>query len=366
MIDFCVNLSYRFSWPRLIVFLLGISLGISNAQAGGDFLAFAQVDASSTFSDSDSTTEDDFELIPALDLFVTRQYASFQFLGELFLNEDEQELERFQFSWSAGRWFTIWLGRYHNPIGYWNTEYHHGTYLQPTVQRPRITQFEDDGGLLPTHISGLLVEGSFLSKGESEFQYMFSVGYGPELDSTNNLEPLDILDPSSGAHKPSVTINLSYVADSLAKKQIGLFANVLKIPTSNKNIEDVEQSIYGIYAKWVWGRYDVIASMFFVEDETMLANVSDNKKQSGSFNATYAQLSYQHSVDWKLYSRYENLNDKNDPYLKYRSQYLEYRGLLGLQFELNARQSTRVEFSHDVLDGRTFNRLIVQWNAVFS
>ena len=227
---------------------------------------------------------------------------------------------------------------------------------------PLITQFEDDGGLLPTHISGLLVEGSFLPKDDSEYRYSLSIGYGPELETENILEPLDILDPGAGSHKPSFTINFLYVADTLEKKQVGLFANVLKIPTADKNIGEIEQSIYGIYSKWYWGKYDVISSLFFVSNDITLAN----KKQSGSFNAAYAQLSYQYSLDWKLYGRYENLDDQDDPYLNYRLQYPDYRGLLGLRFELNSNQSTRLEFSHDVLNARTFNRLILQWNAVFS
>ena len=49
------------------------------------------------------------------------------------------------------------FGRYHTPINYWNTEFHHGSWLQTTVSRPEMTQF--GGSFIPVHFVGTLVEG---------------------------------------------------------------------------------------------------------------------------------------------------------------------------------------------------------------
>jgi hypothetical protein len=43
------------------------------------------------------------------------------------------------------------VGRFHSAIGYSNTAYHHGTWLQTTTGRPLLFQFEDQGGILPIH-----------------------------------------------------------------------------------------------------------------------------------------------------------------------------------------------------------------------
>ncbi|MFQ5479086.1 MAG: hypothetical protein ACE5E4_10765 [Candidatus Binatia bacterium] len=69
-------------------------------------------------------------------------------LVEFFLDEAERELERAQVGIAFGP-TAAWIGRFHNPLGYWNTTYHHGTFLQPTIARPDIIQFEGDGECYP-------------------------------------------------------------------------------------------------------------------------------------------------------------------------------------------------------------------------
>src|SRR5215467_6731969 len=39
------------------------------------------------------------------------------------------------------------FGRYHTPINYWNTAYHHGSWLQTSVSRPEMVQF--GGSFIP-------------------------------------------------------------------------------------------------------------------------------------------------------------------------------------------------------------------------
>jgi len=64
------------------------------------------------------------------------------------------DLERLHVRWSS-HGFWIEAGRSHTDLGYWNLAYHHGKWLQPTIARPRIVQFEDSGGLLPIHWIGV-------------------------------------------------------------------------------------------------------------------------------------------------------------------------------------------------------------------
>jgi hypothetical protein len=64
------------------------------------------------------------------------------------------DVERFQVGWSDGQ-FSVLAGRIHSPLGYWNQRYHHGHWLMPTISRPRILAFEDEGGLYPVHQVGV-------------------------------------------------------------------------------------------------------------------------------------------------------------------------------------------------------------------
>ena len=52
----------------------------------------------------------------------------------------------------------LWLGRFHQPASAWDTEHHHGRYLQTAITRPAIENWEDEEGLIPQHITGALLE----------------------------------------------------------------------------------------------------------------------------------------------------------------------------------------------------------------
>src|SRR5712692_10479947 len=73
------------------------------------------------------------------------------------------EVERSVIRYDYNDYFKISFGRYHTPINYWNTAYHHGLWLQTTIDRPEMIQF--GGRLLPVHFVGLLAEGAIPSAG---------------------------------------------------------------------------------------------------------------------------------------------------------------------------------------------------------
>jgi len=67
------------------------------------------------------------------------------------------------------------FGRYHTPINYWNTAFHHGQWLQTTVSRPEMA--EVGGGFIPVHFVGGLMEGA-LPSGALNLNYSIGVGNG--------------------------------------------------------------------------------------------------------------------------------------------------------------------------------------------
>lgn len=62
------------------------------------------------------------------------------------------ELERLHLRWKPNKYFFVEVGRFHTDLGFWNVAYHHGRYLQLTVDRPRTIALH--GGLLPAHWVG--------------------------------------------------------------------------------------------------------------------------------------------------------------------------------------------------------------------
>lgn len=67
------------------------------------------------------------------------------------------------------------FGRYHTPINYWNTAFHHGLWLQTTISRPQMIEF--GGTFLPVHFVGALAEGSIPS-GALGLNYDVGIGNG--------------------------------------------------------------------------------------------------------------------------------------------------------------------------------------------
>ena len=74
------------------------------------------------------------------------------------------------------------FGRYHTPINWWNTAFHHGQWLQTTISRPEMTQF--GGRFIPVHFVGALVEGNAPAAG---WNVNYQAGIGNGLGKLGNL-----------------------------------------------------------------------------------------------------------------------------------------------------------------------------------
>ena len=335
--------------------------GVSGTSAM-EMMLFTQVDAIQYVGDNKDLVEDESEIEPSVDLFVSKHFSGFDVLGELFLSEDEQEFERLQFGWFLGQSNKVWVGRFHNPLGFWNTEFHHGAYLQTGVQRPWVTEFEDDGGVLAAHITGVLMEGEKLFEDGSSMRYALSLGYGPEITDEVELEPVENFVVGDGEHDIGFTINAAFLPDSLATNLAGASLSFAEIPIDLAGMDTVSQAILGLYANWNWHPVNVIAASFLVDDEVK----SDTQAVDGSFVSNYVQLNYKAGDHWTAYGRYEKTNNSDDPYLALRGGYIENRSLAGVRYDFMEIHSVQFEYSQDEISSLTFDKIIFQWNAVFS
>ncbi len=72
---------------------------------------------------------------------------------EVARNQPSIDVERLHMRFRFGN-FYLTVGRVHTDIGYWNTAYHHGKWLQVSIDRPTVLAFEGEGGLVPIHAVG--------------------------------------------------------------------------------------------------------------------------------------------------------------------------------------------------------------------
>ena len=149
-----------------------------------------------------------------LNLFVTSDISDkFKFLSEIVFeagpdniygvtrgpeNVFSVDVERYLLTFSQNEYFNLSAGRYHTAIGYYNTAYHHSTWLQTTTGRPLLFAFEDQGGILPIHNVGVEAYGSIPS-GSLGLHYVAEVGNGRESRSPLTEEPVqNVVDDSNG------------------------------------------------------------------------------------------------------------------------------------------------------------------------
>jgi hypothetical protein len=91
-------------------------------------------------------------------------------------NQPGVDLERLSVGWQSEQ-FYVDAGRTHSDLGYWNTAYHHGRWLQLPIARPTWVRFEDEGGLLPVHWVGL-TGGAKFALGDGALHLALAVGNG--------------------------------------------------------------------------------------------------------------------------------------------------------------------------------------------
>ena len=187
----------RRTWRRgLAILALGAAPALAQHDMGGG-LAGATVIRGFTdvswLSGGQHTGRNAAFGIGQYDLFVTSRLAEHvSFLGETVFEYDDAagefvvDVERVTVAYEVGEHVRLSAGKVHTPIGYWNNAYHHGLALQPTIERPLMMRFEDDGGPLPIHTVGVQLSGRDLGDAHLGFDVLVGNGLGnrPVADST--------------------------------------------------------------------------------------------------------------------------------------------------------------------------------------
>jgi hypothetical protein len=145
---------------------------VAHAFGSVEFLASHPVETPSSFA------------LGQFSLFVTSAFNEhFSVLAELVLEASAADtrvttdLERLTLTYRLNDRLRLSAGRYHTGIGYYNAAFHHGSYFETPIGRPRIFRFEDEGGVLPIHEVGLSARGTVPKTG-SMLHYVAEVGNG--------------------------------------------------------------------------------------------------------------------------------------------------------------------------------------------
>jgi hypothetical protein len=354
----------------LFVLFLLISGDLRADDSQHEILFFTSVDAFDNFSLSDPDLGETF-MRPAVDILYSYSGDRFRFLGEYLWSSHESELERLKLGWQAGDNTMLWFGRFHSSAKFWTSEYHHGQFMQTSITRPSIDEWEDESGPIPSHLTGFSIEHESLRKDETAIDYVFSVGLAPKF-SGEELQPYDMLDPESG-HGLSINYRMAYRPDIFSDSQFGFMVggnDINVVSESNPalaELNDIQQLTIGIFADWRWKEWRVLANAMHFESEL---NYVDETIDDDFF-AAYLQIEYGASEDWTVFGRVDySSGEDQSQYLLLLPSFVAHRHMIGVRWDFLHLQSLALEVAEtssqsETVDHDTFKEARFQWSAVF-
>ena len=294
-------------------------------------------------------------------LIYTKEMHDFSLLTEAYATDDDGDLQRLQLGWHYSTDGSVWLGRFYNPIGYWNTQHHRGLHNEISVHRPSIVEFENEGGILPMQLLGLYIEQVHHYENIARV-ITLAAGAGPELTKDAKLEAKSLLDPGDTESDISMTARLDFELHSPFYLSSGLFISRSTIPSHLGSITEVDQRIFGGYFNSRWSDWSLTWMLCSVTNDVK----SSAAEQQSSFGGGYVQLSHQLDQHWTAYARVEDIASQNsDVYLSLFPDFIVDRNLVGLRLDFRKNQALTFEIlDSNLISGDHFHTS-VQWSAQF-
>ncbi len=282
--------------------------------------------------------------VGTLDLYLTPQFGDrVKSLMEIVFEynpagEGEVEAERMQVGYTLNDALTLWGGRFHTPIGLWNTLYHHGANLQTAITRPRFIEFEDRDGIMPTHSIGLWGSGKSALAG-GKITYDAYLSNGPTIRH-RNLDFNAFTDDDGGK---MIGANIGYQARGVLRGLTvgvhGFGANVATRSSSDALLARTRLRMLGGYASYDAQGWESLGELYRFDNRDAASGLRHVS------HAGYFQLGRNIGAATP-YLRYERaaLDGADNYFASQRLGHSYRRASFGARFELDARSALKAEF----------------------
>lgn len=213
------------------------------------------------------------------------------------------EVERAIVRFDQSDYFKVSLGRYHTPVNWWNTAFHHGLWLQTTIGRPEMTKF--GGQFIPVHFVGGLIEGALPVSG---LNINYNLGLGNGRGSVISRAG----DAGDNNNNRAWLVNLFIRPDALFGLQAG--GSVYRDKITLLSGREFGEWIVAGHLVWQKEDPEVIAEVANIQHVGVITDTSYNDL------AYYVQIAYR--LPWfenvlKPYIRYEFMKiDETDEVFK--------------------------------------------------
>ncbi len=368
-----------------VCFLITCLIVFSHTTYAVEFSLFGDISLSANDSDDGATS---FNL-GQLDLFAEHEVSETSRVTTEIVFEDpgggfQVDVERLYIEKVISDGFSVAGGRFHTPLGMWNTNFHHGSLIQDTIARPSFLEFEDaQQGIFPSHVVGFYFDG----KGKN-WSYQIALGNNATLDTQGNatnvpleLEVRNTNDPSD----EKIMVARGSVKFGKGRSELGIFAMSNHIAESGRvNLANpldsalvefgeslFEQRTAGIDFKSDFGRFYIFAEYFYVntEDNPDINDTSGRARlvrpnpQDYSTTAYYAQLGMRATERLTVTYRHENLSfDNNNTYLDLLGIIPISHNIIGLNYKLEESHAIKFEVHRTNPDvGESVTTFITQW-----
>jgi hypothetical protein len=240
-------------------------------------------------------------LLGQADLFLTSQLSdNLSFLMETAVDSDSNnvpgiEIERFFLTYRASEYLNVNAGRYHTAIGYFNGAFHHGRWFQTLIDRPFLFRFEDEGGILPIHNTGVSIDGKVPS-GSLNLRYVAEVGNGRAYKT-----PGAVAVQVAGDENNGKAVNLAVFAAPQFWPGWQAGASFYRDRLTPAGLSKIQQTIYSAHVVYDRDRTEFIAEGVLMHHVRAIEGATN-------VPAFYAQLAYRTSPSLKPFARIEFMN----------------------------------------------------------
>jgi hypothetical protein len=258
------------------------------------------------------------------------------YFGEITFNAQPTgytvEVERSIIRYDYNDFFKISFGRYHTPIGYWNTAFHHGTWLQTSISRPDMIKI--GGTFIPVHFVGFLAEGNIPS-GWAGLSYNAGVGNGRGSTISRPGDAGDI------NNNRAWVANLYSRPVKLYGLQMGIsvYRDKITLPVLTATGNQFREWISAAHLVWTKENPEFLAEFANVNHKNILTNAITNSQ------AYYVQIGYR--LPWfektlKPYYRFEHTHTPLSEQV-FTNQDL-VGSILGLRYDITNYASFKSEY----------------------
>lgn len=242
------------------------------------------------------------------------------------------EVERAIVRFDQSDYLKVSFGRYHTPINYWNTAFHHGQWLQTTISRPEMTEF--GGSFIPVHFVGALVEGAVPAGGLNlNYNAGLGNGRGSVISRAGDFGDLN--------NDKAWLVNMFIRPDALDKLQVGGSAYRDEItPLAEPPAREWIQSAHIV---WHSETPEVIGEFANVIHQPInTLHVASNSQ------AFYTQVAYRlpwNQRMWKPYYRFEYIHVPHSDVI-FRAVPTFYASTVGVRYDISTFAAFKLEYRH--------------------